>query len=108
MKKRDIILIVSVLVFAVLLFGTVRLTQSKGDEAVVYLNNEEYARLPLDKDTELIINNTNTLVIFDGKAYIRDASCPDKVCINMGSISNNTETIVCLPNKIVITIERSK
>ncbi len=108
MKKKDVVLILSVFAAAIVLFILLRLIQKPGDEVVVYLNNNEYARLALDEDAKLSINGTNTLVIHDGEAYMLEADCPDRVCINTGKISNNTQSIVCLPNGVVVTVERSE
>jgi hypothetical protein len=33
-----------------------------------------------------------------------DADCPDKLCEKQGKISKNGQSIICLPNKIVIKI----
>ena len=33
------------------------------------------------------------------------ADCPDKLCVNQHAISSNGETIVCLPNKVVVEVE---
>ncbi|HBE87040.1 MAG TPA: hypothetical protein DDW53_19330, partial [Lachnoclostridium sp.] len=38
-------------------------------------------------------------------ASITEASCPDKVCVRTGKIHRSGELIVCLPNRVVITIE---
>ena len=48
---------------------------------------------------------TNTLVIENGKADMISADCPDKLCVNQHAISSNGETIVCLPNKVVVEVE---
>ena len=34
-----------------------------------------------------------------------DADCPDQLCVKQKKISLKNETIVCLPNKVVIEIE---
>ncbi len=47
---------------------------------------------------------SNILVIADGKAYVKEADCPDKLCVKQKSISRTGEAIVCLPHKLVITV----
>ncbi len=112
MKKNDIILLASVLIVAGIIL-TLVLTVGKmntGQTVVVTVDGEEYARLPLDKDAELTINGygggTNLLIIKDGKAYISEASCPDKVCVHTGAASD-IKSIVCLPNRVMVYIEKS-
>ena len=47
---------------------------------------------------------TNLLVIKDGKADVTEADCPDKLCVHQKAISKTNETIVCLPNKVVVQV----
>lgn len=114
-KKKliaDIILIFSVLVISALCYLLVVLNQSEGACAVVTVGNEEYGRYPLNIDKKITINvdyetknHYNILVIENGKADITEASCPDGICEDHNPISKNGETIVCLPNKVVVKIE---
>ena len=47
----------------------------------------------------------NLLIIEDGYAYIKEASCPDGLCVHQGKINKSGEMIVCLPNEVVVTVE---
>jgi hypothetical protein len=44
------------------------------------------------------------LVISDGKADMESADCPNQICVHHSAISHTGETIVCLPNRVVIEI----
>ena len=44
------------------------------------------------------------LVIKDGKAEMKSAICPDKICVKHRPIDKSGQTIVCLPEKIVVKI----
>jgi len=44
------------------------------------------------------------LVIKDGKADMISAECPDHICVHHAPISHKGETIVCLPNRVVVEI----
>ena len=46
----------------------------------------------------------NRLIIKDGKAYVESASCPDGICVSHRPVFRNGESIVCLPNRVVITV----
>ena len=50
----------------------------------------------------------NTLVIEDEQAYILEASCPDGLCIKQGRIHRRSQSIICLPNKVVVEITDDK
>jgi len=64
--------------------------------------------LDLSKDTELTVTGpgggTNHLIVKDGEIWCSEASCPDKVCVHQGKKHLSSDTIVCLPNKMVVTI----
>ena len=111
MKKNDILLLVAIIVLSALSLALLYIfIGGSGEVVVVTVDGEEYARLPLDTDTELMIvseRGTNRLVIKDGKAYISEASCPDKICVKHRRISYSGETIVCLPNGVSVKIEGS-
>lgn len=109
MKKGDIILLAIILAVALLLvLGFIILRSStQRDTVIVEVDGKIVKKLPLGKNTEYRIDNPNggfnMLIIKDGKAYISEASCPDKICAHSGSLSE-LKPIVCAPNKLVITL----
>ena len=113
MKKNDVLLVICILVFAGLVVAMTRFTNqaksSDGAVAVVTIDGKEYARYPLNNDITETINISddkyNVISIHDGLCEISDASCPDKICVHHNHIKYNGQTIVCLPNKLVVTIE---
>ena len=44
------------------------------------------------------------LIIKDGEAYIQEADCPNQICVHHSPVSHKGETIVCLPNRVIIEI----
>ena len=105
MKKRDIILIASILVVAIAFFLIVELTKEEGAGVVVKVDGVEVAEYSLSKSGTYPLNGgTNILVIEDGCAYLSDANCPDKLCVHQGKISRTGEVITCLPNKLTVTV----
>lgn len=71
-------------------------------------NGEEVQSFSLNDEVEYLIetedDSFNLLVIQGGKAFMKEASCPDQICVNHRPVSNVGETIVCLPNEIVIKV----
>ena len=105
MKKRDLILIASILLVAIALFLVVEMTKEEGAGVTVKVDGIEVAEYSLAKNGTYSLNGgTNILVIEDGKAYLSDANCPDKLCVHQGKISMTGETITCLPNKLTVTV----
>lgn len=64
--------------------------------------------LDLSKDQEMTIETpnggTNHLVVKNGVIWCDDASCPDKLCVKQGKKHLDTDTIVCLPDQMIVTI----
>ena len=109
MKKLDIIIIIfAVLISAGIYFSGVFSSDTKGEWAVVYVNGKEYARYDLNTDATYDIKvdgHENVLKIENRYADMIDADCPDKLCVKQSDISYDKETIVCLPNRVVVEIE---
>lgn len=108
-KKGDIIIFVSIILIAAVGFLCVKLLPSAGKTAVIEQNGTVAARLSLDKDTTYDVKidgkTTNTVVIKNHAVSVSYADCPDKICKKHKSISKSGETIVCLPNKVTVTVE---
>ena len=65
--------------------------------------------IDLSKDGDYAILNDNgdfnTINITQGVVRMKEANCPDKLCIHQGKISKNGETIVCLPHGLIVEIK---
>lgn len=120
MRKRfgrnDIILILVIVIISVALLLVWKLVylngqDTNGDACVkVTVDGKVYGTYPLSKDDTIEIKNvdgdvTNTLVIKDGVADVTAADCPDHLCVKQKAISKEGESIICLPNKVVVTVK---
>lgn len=85
--------------------------KSKGKYAEIYQNGTLIRTADLRKDATFTVTTEgggyNTVQIKNGAISVIDASCPDKICIREGAISDGTKPIVCLPNKLVIKVVAS-
>ena len=104
-KKKDfiIIFIIFVVIIGALLFNHFYFSQ-KAACVKITVNNQVYRTVPLEIDQTIKISDKNMIVINHGSVHMKDASCPDKLCIKQGTISKNGEQIICLPNQVVIAI----
>ena len=107
---RDVLFLTCILSGLLCVYFAQKKAPAQGKNVVVTVAGEEYINVPLVTGTALTINidrdgtTTNVLHVENGTAYITDADCPDKVCEKTGKISRVNESIVCLPNKVVVTI----
>ena len=61
--------------------------------------------LEAEQEIPLSDDDTNNIVVIEkGKAFMKEASCPDHLCMKQGKISKEGQTIVCLPNKVIVTV----
>ena len=112
MKRNDFILIAVILVVAIAAIIGMRLWQKNNTRgsavAVVTIDGEEYGTYSLDEDITQRIDfpdgSYNVLVISGGYADVSEASCPDQICVKHNHIKFSGESIVCLPNKLVVDI----
>lgn len=108
MKKRDFILIFSVLLITTVTFGINYVVNMKnGNNIEIYVDNKLYKTYNIDDEKEIRIENKgeyNIVKIHDNGVEITQASCPDKVCVHAGFIKKPSQSIVCLPNKVHIKI----
>lgn len=108
---RDIIFALSLLLVCGTAVLVMRLVSSDGTKAVIYVNGTEYGSYPLENDAEIEVKTKygeNTVVIKDGEVFVKDASCPDKICEKTHSVSRGGESIVCLPNRMSVRIVSEK
>lgn len=106
-SQKDILLLAGLLLAGGLIALGLLLASAGGTSAVVRVDGTEVARFRLDEDREYRIQGAdgeNLLIIRDGEAWVEEASCPDGLCIGMGHIRKVGQSIICLPNKVVIEI----
>ena len=79
----------------------------EGSNIVITVDGEKYGTYSLLEEQTITIGEGDTKNIIEikgGKAYMKDASCPDQLCVDQNEISFDKESIICLPNKVVITV----
>jgi hypothetical protein len=106
--RNDATLVGVLLVLSGALALFLLLTRQDGGIVRVQVDGETVMELPLDRDTQVVLGegeHTNTLVIQNGTAQVVEASCPDRVCVRHGAIQYEGESIVCLPHRLVVSIE---
>ena len=106
MNKNDIKLVVIVLIVIILLFS-LTLFRKKANIANVYYENE------LILEIDLSINKTYEVDGYNGKVKIEvlnnqisvvEENSPYHLCSKQGFVSKSGESIICLPNKIIIEL----
>lgn len=113
LTKGDKLLIVLVIIlsFSSLLYIRYQALSTNEKYISVQVAGEEIKRIILDpKLTGHTIPietqyGYNLIELGDNKVRVIEADCPDEIDVKQGYISGIGETIVCLPNKLVIEIK---
>jgi hypothetical protein len=106
--KRDILFILGALCLAALLWLFMR--REAGPSCRVSYNGEAVLTVPLGKDATFAVPQAPNMrfEIKNGRAAVTHSDCPDKTCVRTGSISRPGQVAVCLPNRIVLSIEADR
>ena len=104
--RFDVILIASLLIVSTIAVSVLLLTRERGNKVIVEIAGERVAEYSLYQNGEYELNGgTNILVIENGEAYLSYADCPDHTCVRTGRIKYAGQSIVCLPNKVTVTVK---
>lgn len=111
MNKNDIKLIVILIIVSVFSILILKLRENNNLKvAKVYYNDKLVLTIDLNIKEEKTynvegFNGSVEIIAYNGKVKVSDEISPLNLCSKQGYISKSYESIVCLPNKIVIKIE---
>lgn len=113
LTKADKWLISALLVFATagIGFNMYYLSGANGQEKnmVISVNGQVVKTIPLRPGYtgEFRIgghSHFNVIEYKDGHVHMKDADCPDQICVQSGWINTPPQQIVCLPYRVVVKI----
>ena len=93
-----------------LCFSIAALPRQEGATVNIYREGRLVARYPLSKNRDVTIDGAIgklVLRIANGSARVVEASCKEKICISVGAIRRPSQEIVCVPNRVMITVSAS-
>ncbi|WP_246582626.1 NusG domain II-containing protein [Clostridium mobile] len=119
MKKLDKIIIIVFLLLSILPMGFLMLIKSDNENSsiIIKVDGKVEKTIPLNnKDTSEIYDfsfneNVGYVEVKNGRVRMLEMSkeiCPNAICSDTGWINKGYQSIVCLPNNIIVTIEGNK
>ena len=105
--RNDIFLIIALLFIALVGMVYLFVFREAGEVVEVSVDGEFYGRYSLSQNITVDIpseDGSNRLVISEGKAMMESATCPDGICVSHRPVFRSKESIVCLPNRVVVTV----
>lgn len=110
--KHDFILAIIILLFCAICFVVwiVKDVYYNGDlYANVYLDGKCIQSLDLDENQKIEIDGSISKMIIEVKSNrvrVKESGCPEQICVHRGWKKRKNATITCLPNKVMIIIEK--
>ena len=107
-KKADIILLIVLVLVGLASTAYVAMSRSGGDTVIIEQNGDLYGKYSLFEDRTITIegkHSTNIVTIADGSVTMAKSTCKNQVCVRHGAIAATGESIICLPNRVVVRIE---
>lgn len=109
MTRADRLLIVSIAALALAAWPLVAMGAGAGDRVTI-TGPAGVSSFPLADERTLTVQGRVgevSVVIDRGEVSVRDADCPDLICVKTGAVSAGSSVIACVPNGVVVRIDRS-
>ncbi|MCH4890557.1 NusG domain II-containing protein [Acidaminobacter sp. JC074] len=111
MKRGDIKVIIIILIGVVLSYGYAFFMGLSNDDKIVRITRDQTVlhEFKIDEsymNTLVLEENDhfNIVEISGGEVWMKEANCPNQVCVRHQPISIPGESIICIPHKLVIEI----
>ena len=106
-KKADIVLFLILAALGIAV--TVMSLNGAEDGSVVQVSvdGKTYGVYSLNKNQTIEIKqdkSINKITIKDGQVQMSASSCKNQICVKEGSVSKTNQSILCLPNKVMVEI----
>ncbi len=108
-NKRDAVIVGVISAFAIAGIILPHFFQKSGS-AVICCDNRQIAVVSLEKDNVYSFPEAEGMLfsVSDGAISVTQSSCGDHTCVRTGKISRKGQVIVCVPNKVTVTIESNE
>lgn len=119
LKIFDKIIIVTLIAISILPAGIIMLKNknNSNNNIVIKVDNKMIKQIPITKVNSSKIydfkfkNNIGYIEVNNGRVRMLEMDkkiCPNAVCSDTGWISKSYQTIICLPNSIIVTLEKNQ
>lgn len=107
MKKGDICIFLTLAVVTLCAFFIVFSNGQPGNTVVITENDGKSQSYPLTVDRTVELKG-NSIQIKRGKVFMAEADCKNQLCVKHKAIKKKGESIICLPNKVIIEIRQEE
>ena len=107
-KKSDVVLFFILMALSVGLMFFVYRTGSAGERIEIKVAGELYATYSLAEDRTVTVEQDegkkNIIRIEGGEVTMASSTCKNQVCVDHAAVSRGGESIICLPNRVIVSI----
>ena len=109
LRFKDAIIIV--LLLGVALGAYLLLSNASSDAnssfALISLDGSLVGRIPLNENGSRQYPEIPNMVftVSEGGICVSESGCGDRICVRTGKISHSGEAIICVPNRVAVTVE---
>ena len=107
-RKADILLAGVLILMGVAASLWISQFDTSGSRVIIKTDGKVYGSYSISEDRTVTVKQgkkTNTVRIHDGEVSVTHASCHNQVCVKHKAIHTTGESIICLPNKMVVQIQ---
>lgn len=104
LKKGDIVIIGAIASIFALSIVLLTSFSKNGSRVIVKQDNKVVYDQSITKN-DTIDTGSNVVVIEDKVVYMKQSNCKNQICVKSDKISKKGESIVCLPNKVIVEIK---
>ncbi|HOW99391.1 MAG TPA: NusG domain II-containing protein [Deltaproteobacteria bacterium] len=105
--RWDLALMAGILLIAGTWWLTGRESRQEASTVRVYAGSRLFSEVSADRDARLEIpgpRGASVVEIRSGKVRMLFSPCPDQLCTRMGRIGAPGGTILCIPNRVSVTV----
>lgn len=106
-KKADIILAAGLIIIGLAMSYILSSRHDAGSRLIITCDGERFGSYSLSEDREITVSrdsHMNKVTIKDGIVSMSFSDCHGQDCVHQGDIWLSGESIICLPNKVVLEI----
>ena len=107
-KPLDFVMALAILLLAVLIYFVP--SKSTSDSLCIYVDGKLYRCVNLNESQNEEIEvrkdfGVNKIVIDGGRVRVKESTCDNRLEIKAGEIDKAGQSLICIPNRLVVTIE---
>lgn len=107
--SRKELVILAVLLAVSMLSYLIFSMQAKGAKVEIRIARQIFGTYDINQEQVVEVRDSDGTFLLrceirNGTVKVTESRCKDKICLDEGFISKNSQTIICLPQQVVISV----